>query len=194
MGRGRVPARVTPEGGARKSGRGCRCSCLGCLLVLVLLIGGLIAAWFVWGQPWLARQRAMVDRAVPGLGVVIDLARGRAPFVSRSLPTAPKRRGEAADFAADVWLPDSRYGAAYHVGEGTAVAVFDLPAGDEAGSAAAWRREMSARGWHRTPVPDPPDGIALLFEREGARCSIELIPVEDGVVRTWLRLSAERHR
>jgi len=162
--------------------------------VSVLFVGTLVASWFLWVQPWLARQRALVDRAVPGLEVVIDLARGRAPFGSRSLPTAPKRHGEAADFPADVWLPDSRYGAAYHAGEGTAVAVFDLPAGDEAGSAAAWRREMSARGWRRTPVPDPPDGSALLFEREGTRCSIELIPVEDGVVRAWLRLSTERDR
>ena len=162
--------------------------------MIVLLIGGLIAGWFVWGQPWLARQRAMIDRAVPGLGVVIGLARGRISFVSRSLPTAPEHRGEASDFPDDVWLPDSRYGAAYHVGEGTAVAVFDLPAGDEAGSTAAWRREMSARGWHRTPVLDPPDGSALLFERKGARCSIELIPFEDGVVRAWLRFGTDRDR
>lgn len=189
-----MPARVTPEDGARKKRRGCRCSCLGCLIVSVLFIGGLVASWFLWGQPWLDRQRAMADRAVPGLGVVIDLALGRAPFLSRSLPTAPKRPGEAADFPADVWLPDSRYDAAYHAGEGTAVAVFDLPARDEAATAAAWRREMSTRGWDRTPVPDPPDGSALLFEREGAHCSIELIPAEDGVVRVWLRLTTEGHR
>ncbi len=180
------------EGGARGRRRGCRCFCLGCLLVLLLLAGGTAAGWFLWGQPWLARQVALVNHAVPGLGVVIDLARGRAPFAVHGLPESPDVRGGAAALPPEVWLPDSRYGAAYHAGEGNAVAVFDLPAGDEAGSAAAWRREMSARGWHSTPVPDPPDGSALLFEREGARCSVELIPIDDGVVRAWLRYETHR--
>lgn len=186
-----MPARVRDRGGSRKTRRGCWCSCLGCLLVLVLFAGGLAAGWFIWGQPWLARQYAMVDRAVPGLGVVIDLARGRAPFIARSLPTAPEHRGETSDFPVDVWLPNSRFGAAQNVGEGIAVAVFDLPAGDEAGLAAAWRREMSARGWGPTVVPDPPDGTALRFVREGETCFIELIPVDGGVVRAWLRYGTD---
>jgi len=186
-----VTSRAKGNDGSARNRRGCRCFCLGCLLVLVLVSGGLIAAWFAWGQPWLARQRARVDRAVPGLGVVIDLARGRAPFIVRSLPTAPERIGGASDFPADIWLPDSRFDAAYFVGVGTAVAVFDLAADEEAGTLAAWRREMSARGWHRTPVPDPPDGSALLFEREGARCSVELIRVDGGIVRAWLRFDTD---
>lgn len=182
-----MPTRVKDEGGSRGRRRGCRCSCLGCLVLLVLLAGGLAAGWLLWGGPWLARQRAAVERAVPGLGVVIDLTRGRAPFAVRGLPESSRGRDIASAMPPDVWLPESRSGAAYHVGDGVAVAVFDLPAGDEAGSAKAWRREMSARGWDRTPVPDPTDGTALLFEREGARCAVELIPVDGGGVRVWLR-------
>lgn len=160
--------------------------------MLLLLAGGTVAAWFMWGQPWLARQTALVDRAVPGLGVVINLARGRSPFAIRGLPGSPEGQGGATAFPSDVWLPDSRFGAAYHASDGVAMAVFNLPAGDEATSTAAWRREMSARGWHRTPVADPHDGAALLFEREGAWCSVELIPIDDDVVRAWLRFGTER--
>ena len=182
-----MSAQVRSEGSSTGKRRGCRCSCLGCLVVLVLLAMGLIAGWFVWGKPWLARQTALVDRAVPGLGVVIDLARGRSPFAIRGLPNSPDGRDDATAFPPDVWLPDARYGAAYHIDENVATAVFNLPAGDEAASQGAWRREMSARGWRRTPVPDPPDGTALLFDREEARCSVELIPAEQGVVRVWVR-------
>lgn len=178
---------VTEQDGARGCRRGSRGCCLGCVLVLLLLAGGAIAAWFYWGRPWIARQLTLVDHAVPGLGVVIDLARGNSPFAVRSLPDPPRGQGDATAFPPEVWLPDSRYGAAYHFGQGSAVAVFNLPAGDEAASTAAWRREMSERGWRRTPVPDPPDGIALLFENDDAHCSVELIPAEEGVVRVWLR-------
>ena len=162
--------------------------------MLLLLAGGTVAGWFMWGQPWLARQTALVDRAVPGLGVVINLARGRSPFAIRGLPDSPEGQGGATAFPSDVWLPDSSFGAAYYASEGVTMAVFNLPVGDEAASTAAWRREMSARAWRRTPVPDPPDGTALLFEREGARCSVELIPAEQGVVRAWLRFGTDRDR
>lgn len=178
---------VTEEGGVRGCRRSSRGCCLGCVLILLMLAGGLIAGWYFWGRPWIARQLALVDHAVPGLGVVVDLARGHSPFAVRSLPELQKGRGDSTAFPSEVWLPESRYDSAHYSAEGIAVAVFNLPAGDEAASTATWRREMSARGWSRTPVPDPPDGTALLFEREGARCSVELIPAEQGVVRVWIR-------
>ena len=113
---------MSPDSKPRGRRRGIRGCCLGCVLILLLMVGGAAAGWLLWGKLWLAQQIALVDGAVPGLSVVIDLARGHSSFAVRGLPQSPDRQDLPAPFPPELWLPGSRYGTTYHVGDTNVVA------------------------------------------------------------------------
>ena len=85
---------------------------------------------------------------------------------------------DAADFPEDIWLPPGAVDRAFNIGERSALAALTLPHDDASKLASAIRTEMEARRWRRTPVRDPHDGVALLFEKDRQQLGVNLLSCE----------------
>lgn len=161
-----------------RSRHGCMKGCGGCLIALILLAA---AAWFGYaryGAPWLETQTARLSERFPALGALVRL-KDSLPLQGMTLAGGEMGSRDAADFPADLWLPPSAVDQAFNTAERSALASLMLPGEDAASLAAEIRSEMETRGWSRTPVPDPHNGLALLFEKDGRIVSYLLYPRQD---------------
>lgn len=171
----------------RGSGACCLRGCLGCSFVLVLLGVAVVFGWLHFGWPWLEAQkerlveRFPLARAIPTLGYTL-------PAGGITLEAGEAGSPDRAHFPADVWLPDDPLDGVFNTTPRLALAILTLPPVDPVRVAAQARSEMAVRGWRRTPVPDPHDGTALLFERDGRRTSMQIFAVEAGT-ELWVRCS-----
>lgn len=175
-----------PAPAGRKGGRCCLRSC-GCLLLALLL--ALLAGWLAYrqyGAPWLDAQKAKLTERFPILTRVAALRQAANPLRDIHLTGGDIGSTDPADFPTDVWLPDGATAAVFNTTPTVALAVLTLPPIDPAVLAARARTEMAARGWQRSPVPDPEGGIALLFERQDRIVSMQVFELEDAS-ELWIR-------
>ena len=179
----------------KPKGRGCRRCAIGCLGMLVVFTV-LIAAggWFGYTRylrPWFLGVRERVYEQVPQLEALEGLA------LDEGLPGGFERdlsgSTDPTAFPADVALPGGRETLATRSGAFGARAVAETRGRTAAALSAELRAEMESLGWSRILIPDPPDGIALRFDKEDgadARTArYELIPQDDGTVRVWVRVT-----
>ncbi len=162
----------------------CSLSCLGCLVLLLLLgLGG----WYFWRQaasPWVAAQATRLTERFPWAG---NLWRARAAL--GSLEPGTFSPGELAstdpeDFPADVWLPTAEE-TTFNISETSALAAVTLPAASSRSLLAQYRTEMSRRGWQRATESELHDGALLVFAKNDRSARVRIFEQAEAV-EVWL--------
>lgn len=195
---GTVPgAGTTPGSPSSVNARGCGCrECLfGCLGVMIALsIVFAVGGWFGYTRylrPWFLGMRERVYETVPQLEALEQtiLGDGDLSGFERNLSGS----ADPAAFPQDVALPDDPEILTTRSNDLRALAVVETRGRTAVAIVGALRAEMRSLGWSRIPAPDPDDGIALRFERDGDAgprvAAYELVPRENGRVRVWVRVT-----
>jgi hypothetical protein len=176
------------ETATAKRSRGGRCCLLGCGAIFLLGVLLLLSGWLGYrryGAPWIDARKTEITQRFPAVGRFLRLKD------ALSLDAITFSGGEGGDrstsgFPSDIWLPEDAESAAFNSTPNSALAALTLPTGETDAVAGRIRQQMSNLGWQRTPVRDPHDGMALLFEKDGRAARYLVFPTDQGL-ELWVR-------